>query len=59
MSDTSNEEKYREALEKIAYPITHLQKEAAKEGCKLDGVAAVSLAKDSNWLSSIAKKALE
>lgn len=49
----------RTALWQIANPIAHLQQEAEKEGGKLDGMGAISLAKDANWLQGIARKALE
>lgn len=54
----SNEYIMQEALYKIANTISYLQEEAEKEGNKLDGMAAISLANDSNWLRSIAQKAL-
>lgn len=47
-----------EALDKIAYPVKHLQIQAKKEEMQLDGQAAIQLAKDANWLSAIAKQAL-
>lgn len=47
-----------EALEAIIHPIRHLQKEAEREGHKLDGMMAVVLAKDTEFLKSIARQAL-
>lgn len=47
-----------EALENIISPIVYLQKEAVKEGAKLDGLVAVALAKDPYFLQTIAEKAL-
>lgn len=57
--EQSTEEIMRTALWQIANPIAHLQQEAEKEGGKLDGMGAISLAKDANWLQGIARKALE
>lgn len=54
---TSNE--LLEALEKIAYPIKHFQEQAEKEGCKLDGRAAIALSNDANWLKGIAIAAIQ
>lgn len=48
----------REAIENIANPIEYLRKEAEKEGGKLDGMYAVYMAKDGNWLQEMARKAL-
>lgn len=46
------------ALEKIAYPIKHLQEEAKKAGCKLDGNAAMQLINEAYFYQEIAKKTL-
>lgn len=46
-----------EALNRIKSPISFMQKEL-KEGEHLNGVYAVQLARDANYLQSIAKKAL-
>lgn len=46
------------ALENIANPIKYLQEEAAKDGCTLNGGAAIALAKDAVWLGGLAKSAL-
>lgn len=51
-------DQYKEALETIANPIEYLRKEAEKDDGKLDGMYAQQLAKDSNWLNEIARKAL-
>ena len=46
------------ALWKIFDPIKHLQQEAEKAGAKLDGVSALTLAKDPQYLKNIAQSAL-
>ena len=48
-----------DALEKIANPLNHLQKEAEKRGDQLNGVFAHQLCNDANWLRQIAKGVLE
>ncbi len=48
----------KEALEAIAKPIVYLQKEAEKEGGQLNGMEAIALSNNANWLSSIASRAL-
>ena len=53
-----NTDKLLEALEKIANPIKYLREDAEKQGAVLNGVAAIALAKDGDWLSEIAKKAI-
>jgi hypothetical protein len=47
-----------DALNKIAYPIKYLQSNL-KEGEQLNGVMALELADNSNWLKEIAREALE
>jgi hypothetical protein len=47
------------ALDKIAYPIEHLQADAEKEGYHINGQMAIQLANDANYLQGIAKKALQ
>jgi len=47
-----------EALEKIANPLKHLQYEAMQKGEQLNGVMAIQLSNDANWLKSIATTAL-
>jgi len=47
------------ALDKIAHPIKHLQEEAEKDGCKLDGYMAIQLTQDANFYQEIADKALK
>jgi len=47
-----------DALEIISKPIVYFQNKAKEEGCQLDGVAAIQLSKDGNWLSGIATQAL-
>jgi len=54
----SNIQALVDALEKISKPIAYLQNEAEKQGCKLDGVGAIQLSNNANWLSSIANQAL-
>lgn len=48
----------RNALDRIARPIWWLQEDAKRDGMHLNGGAAVSLANDPNYLSTIAKRAL-
>ena len=48
----------REALDRIASPIMWMQKDAKKEGFKLNGAVALELAMDASFLSDIAKNAL-
>lgn len=48
----------RAALDKVANPITYLQKEAQAQGDVLNGGMAVALANDPHWLRSIASEAL-
>ena len=55
----SKEELYKEALERIANPIRYMMIDAEAKGCTLDGNAAVSIAKDPNYLMQIAKDALQ
>lgn len=58
MIQYSKEEIMRQALEKIANPIAYLQQEAKDQGGQLDGMGAIALANNANWLSSIAARAL-
>jgi hypothetical protein len=53
-----SEECFR-VLHAIAYPIKAMQEEAEKDGAKLNGGAAISLAKDANYLTGLAKSAIE
>lgn len=46
-----------EALEEIIYPIRYMQKRL-EEGMQLNGLAAVQLAEDAEYLRDIAKRAL-
>lgn len=48
----------KEALQKIANPIAYLQQEAKEQGAQLDGMGAIALANNANWLSSVAARAL-
>ncbi len=49
---------YKRALEEIVSPIKFMQNRL-QEGERLNGEYAIMLAKDANYLQSIAKKALE
>jgi len=49
----------KEALEEIANPIWFMQQRAEKEGNKIDGMYAISLAKDPVYLQQIAKAVLD
>lgn len=51
-------ERYKEALERISNPIRYLQQEADITGAKLDGVMAIKLSEDANWLQKLASAAL-
>jgi hypothetical protein len=52
-------QEYREALEKIANPISYLQREAKESGYILNGQKAYELSNDANWLKNIAIEALK
>lgn len=54
----NKEEIYLNALKAIARPIQHLQSQL-KEGEGLDGIIALQLSNDADYLKGIAKKALE
>lgn len=47
------------ALDKIAHPITYMQKEADLNGCELNGYWAVKMSEDHTYSKDIARKALE
>lgn len=47
------------ALDQIAYPIPHMQKEADMNGCELNGYWAVKMSEDHTYSKDIARKALE
>ena len=47
------------ALEQIAYPIPHMQKEAELNGCELNGYWAVKMSEDHTYSKDIARRALE
>lgn len=49
---------YRAALERIANPIAHMQRRAEAEGLVLNGMMAVAMASDHNYLKGLAKEAL-
>ena len=48
----------REALENIADPIGHVQREAGENGYLIDGVMALRISNDAGTLKAIARKAL-
>lgn len=52
-------EKLKEALEKISNPVLYLQQQAVKNGASLDGMMAISLSKDCEWLKGIASEAIK
>ena len=47
------------ALDQIAYPIPHMQKEAELNGCELNGYWAVKMSEDHTYPKDIARRALE
>ena len=47
------------ALDQIAYPIPHMQKEAELNGCELNGYWAVKMSEDHAYSKDIARRALE
>ena len=47
------------ALDQIAYPIPHMQKEAELNGCELNGYWAVKMSEDHTYSKNIARRALE
>lgn len=53
------EDALREALEEIVAPIAAMQKRAADEDRRIDGMMANALARDPEYLRGIARKALE
>lgn len=55
---TQGAEELLEALQKIQNPVAYLQN-SLKEGERLDGVMAVALSNDANWLKEIARKAID
>ena len=50
--------RYREALDRIARPLWWMQRDAKREGYKINGAMAANLADSGSYLSGIAKKAL-
>jgi hypothetical protein len=48
-----------EALKNIIYPVSYLQRKADKDENELNGVVSIELSKDSEFLKSIARDALE
>ena len=55
----TKEETFRQALEAIANPLIHLQRKADESGARLNGMGALALCNDPNYLRGIARKALE
>jgi hypothetical protein len=51
-------EKQREALSKIAFPLKYLKDKADKEGATLNGMMALQICQDANWLKQIAEDCL-
>lgn len=51
-------EKLTKALDEIVNPIQHMQIRAKEEGAQLNGMMAVQLASDANYLKQIADRAL-
>ncbi|MFA5195583.1 MAG: hypothetical protein WC401_07275 [Bacteroidales bacterium] len=51
-------EKQREALRKIAFPLKYLKDKADKEGAIFNGMMALQICQDANWLKQIAKDCL-
>jgi hypothetical protein len=47
-----------EALKRIAYPIRSMKEDADRDGARLDGAMAVTLAADGNYLQEIARKVI-
>lgn len=52
-------ERLRMALDKIANPLKYIQMEARAKGAELDGVYAIKLSKDPNYLKEIALAELD
>lgn len=52
-------QRLKEALNQIAYPIKHAQIEAEKAGAQLDGHMAVMISNDPAYLQGIAQNALK
>ena len=55
----TREQILHEALEEIANPIAAMQRRAAAEGKRLDGMGCVALSKDPGYLSTLAQDALD
>ena len=51
-------EKQREALSKIAFPLKYLKDKADKEDATLNGMMALQICQDANWLKQIAEDCL-
>lgn len=52
-------ERLRSALKEIANPIAAIQERAKRDGHRIDGRAAITIADDPYYLKGLAKKALE
>ncbi len=57
--DSGECQRLREALRKIADPIASMRSDAEAQGAKLNGMMAVQLAADANYLKGIAAEALK
>lgn len=55
----TREQILHEALEEIANPIAVMQRRAAAEGKRLDGMGCVALSRDPGYLSTLAQDALD
>ena len=55
----AREQILHEALEEIANPIAAMQRRAAAEGKRLDGMGCVALSKDPGYLSTLAQGAID
>jgi len=51
-------DQYREALDRIARPISWMQEDAKRDGCTINGAMAANLADSGNYLRGIAEKVL-
>ena len=47
-----------DCLKNIANPISYMQEQAEKDGCKLNGQMAISLSEDANYLKGLANNFL-
>jgi hypothetical protein len=54
----SENERLKEAMDEILYPVKYMQKRAKESGGELNGVCAVMLSENHSYLKEIARKAL-